>query len=113
MKILVCGGRDYTNKLRIHEVLSQYKNIPNVSFISGMARGADLLAWKWCKANNIHCEEVPADWKKYSKKAGSIRNQKMLDMDPDLVIAFPGGNGTENMKKITRLKKTPLITIDS
>ena len=41
-----------------------------------------------------------ADWTKYNKAAGPIRNKLMLEAGkPDLVIAFPGGNGTINMIK--------------
>ena len=111
-RILVCGGRDYKNRDRIHEILSEYKHIPNVEFISGMARGADILAWKWCKSNGIFCHECPANWKKHLSNAGFIRNQEMLDMNPDLVISFPGGNGTAHMCRITKRKRTPLRKID-
>ena len=41
--------------------------------------------------------EMPADWTKHGKAAGPIRNQKMLDECPDLVVAFPGGKGTADM----------------
>ena len=48
-------------------------------------------------------EEYPADWKKYGKSAGPLRNQRMIDEGkPDLVVAFPGGVGTADM--ISRAK---------
>lgn len=38
------------------------------------------------------------DGTKYNVMAGFIRNKEMLvEGKPDLVIAFPGGNGTDNM----------------
>ena len=47
---------------------------------------------------NIPVERFPADWSEYGKAAGAIRNQQMLDEGtPDLVVAFPGGNGTLDM----------------
>lgn len=36
----------------------------------------------------LHVDEYPADWDNHGKRAGPIRNQRMLDQDPDLVIAF-------------------------
>lgn len=68
--------------------------------ISGMARGADSLAAEWATKFGFPLQKFPADWKKYGKAAGSIRNQQMLDEGkPDLVIAFPGGTGTRDMIK--------------
>jgi hypothetical protein len=31
---------------------------------------------------------MPADWANHGKAAGPIRNRKMLDLKPDLVLAF-------------------------
>lgn len=111
-KILVCGGRDYNDRYRLHEILSEYLNTPDLTIISGMAQGADMLAYKWAIANHIPVIEMPANWKKHGKAAGPIRNQEMLDLDPDLVIAFPGGTGTAHMCRITTQKGTPLRKID-
>lgn len=47
--------------------------------------------------------QVPADWKTHGKRAGSIRNQKMIDdYHPQLVVAFPGGAGTADMVRRAR-----------
>jgi len=55
----------------------------------------------------------PADWGKYSKSAGYIRNKQMLaEGKPDLVVAFPGGKGTANMVKLAKLANIPIHTID-
>ena len=49
-------------------------------------------------------KNIRLDWKKYGKKAGPLRNQQMLEEGkPDLVVAFPGGNGTADM--VRRAKK--------
>ena len=51
-----------------------------------------------------------ADWQKYGRAAGPIRNKQMLDEgSPDLVIAFAGGRGTENMVKQSEAKKVPVV----
>lgn len=43
---------------------------------------------------------MDANWDFYAKRAGSIRNGWMLKWaQPELVIAFPGGIGTANMKE--------------
>jgi hypothetical protein len=59
--------------------------------------------------------KVPADWTKYGKAAGPIRNQEMLDMDPDLVLAFhsdlDNSKGTKDMVARARKKGVKVIVI--
>ena len=46
----------------------------------------------------------PHEWAKFGKRAGPMRNARMLaEFNPELVIAFPGGRGTADM--IARAKK--------
>jgi len=112
MKILVCGGRNFKDKDLVYRTLDdlvpygdpcQYGNsLPkNVTIIHGGAEGADSLADEWALVNWCSILEYPADWKKYGKAAGPIRNTQMLiHSKPDLVLAFPGGAGTANMVKL-------------
>lgn len=140
MRILVCGGRDFGNVPdpdhelhavkhaqarfvmetldRIAEEFSvnydPYDNwLPaDIVIISGMAKGADTCAVDWAVINWCHVEEYRAEWDKYGKRAGYIRNQQMLDEgEPDLVVAFPGGRGTEMMKDIARKAGVPVREI--
>lgn len=70
--------------------------------IEGGATGADTIAGWWAGVNQVTRTTVPANWKKHGKSAGPIRNQAMLALRPDLVIAFPGGKGTKQMTGIAR-----------
>lgn len=96
MKVLVCGGRDYWDRQRVFDELDA---LPGVSaVIHGGASGADQLAEEWGRSRGMVVREYLPDWKAYGKAAGPIRNKRMLDDGkPDLVLAFPGGRGTENM----------------
>ena len=107
MRVLVCGGRDFDDYNLLADtllgLLEQYGS-KDVIFISGRARGADSLGEWFAKANNYELLVFPADWGKFGKAAGFIRNQQMIDEGkPDLVVAFPGGRGTQDMVK--RAKK--------
>ena len=120
MKILVCGGRTYVNKKKIWDTLDllcdpymlwdENRMLPkNLVIIHGGAKGADTLAGYWAVNNGVPVEEYKAEWDKYGKKAGYLRNQKMLDEGkPDLVVAFPGGPGTAMMVKIARKAGVPV-----
>lgn len=97
MRLLVCGGRGYRGP--VSRVLDEMDETEEISvLISGGASGADKLALAWALHHGREAEVFPADWGKYGKRAGPIRNQRMLDEGrPDLVLAFPGGHGTEDM----------------
>lgn len=96
-RILVCGGRTYSDWERVKYVLDCVRPTIEV-IIQGGAKGADALAKQWAKERHLPCEEFLADWSKYGKRAGHLRNTQMLVAGkPDLVIAFPGGKGTANM----------------
>ena len=99
MKVLVCGGRDFANKITLDYILDMFNKETQIdTIIHGDARGADSLASLWAREHNIKEIPFPADWEKYGKAAGPIRNEQMLDYSkPDMVIAFPGGNGTKHM----------------
>ena len=110
MKILVCGGRDYTNERRVFEVLGRYLDDVDV-IIHGRANGADSIANCWALLHNILVKAYPADWGRFGRAAGPKRNKQMLDEGkPDLVIAFPGGKGTANM--ISQSKKHHIKVIE-
>lgn len=104
MRVLVCGGRDFSDCGLMFNTLDALAKVEVVDcIIEGDARGADRIAGAWAKRRRIDLRLFPADWAQYGKAAGPIRNQKMLDAGkPDLVIAFPGGNGTADMVRRAR-----------
>ena len=84
------------------------------TIIHGGAKGADTLAGEWSAKNNVNVEVFYPDWDKFGKSAGFIRNARMLSESTlDLVIAFPGGNGTEHMIEISQKSKIKTIKICS
>lgn len=101
-RVLVCGGRDYDNLGLVLSVLSE-RVTPDTVIIEGGASGADFLAKCVGKYLGATVETYPANWSKYGKAAGMIRNKQMLDEGrPDLVVAFPGGFGTKGMIRLAR-----------
>lgn len=94
-RVLVCGGRDYSDAAFVKAILDEVRP---ATVIDGGARGADTLAFKWAFQNSVSSVRFHADWERHGKAAGAIRNRQMLDHGkPDLVIAFPGGRGTDDM----------------
>jgi len=101
MKIVVCGGRKFDSRALVYQTLGA---IPGVSFvIEGGAPGADRLAREWAEEMGIHYATVKALWDTYGLSAGPRRNRAMLELKPDLVVAFPGNKGTADM--VTRARE--------
>lgn len=97
MRVLVCGSRHFKDEDLMEKVLDEFRIS---TIIEGEARGADVMARQYGERRNIPVEPFPADWNKYGKAAGPIRNSQMLkEGRPDLVIAFKyeGSRGTQNM----------------
>jgi hypothetical protein len=102
VKVLVCGGRSFERYKLLNDTLQAiHAERPITSIIQGGARGADTLAREWAEGRGIPHKTYMANWALYGPKAGLIRNVEMLaHSDPDLVVAFPGGDGTSHMVKI-------------
>lgn len=115
MRVLVCGGRNYDDWGTFTSSMIDLSNQrgPFKTIIAGGARGADTFAQRLAKGWDLSFEKYPADWEKYGKGAGHIRNQQMLDEGkPDLVVAFPGGKGTANMIERAKKAGVEVIVID-
>jgi hypothetical protein len=99
LRLLVCGGRDYTDEVAVFGVLDAVHAKRGIAcIIAGAATGADRVAYTWAKSRSIEIHEFPADWKTHGKAAGPIRNRQMLSEGrPTGVVAFPGGRGTADM----------------
>lgn len=95
--IIVTGGRDYSDWNTLQDV---FDILEPFRIIQGGASGADRMAKEYGEFNNIPVVQVDADWNTHGKAAGPIRNREMLERYPAaIVIAFPGGKGTENCVK--------------
>lgn len=124
-RILVCGGRDFEDKNKLNQVLSKHLS-DSVEFdllfsvplfikaviIQGGAKGADRLAKEFADYYDIPNIEFKADWSKYGKAAGGIRNKQMLNEGkPDLVIAFPTENSKGTWDMVRRAKRAGIDTV--
>jgi hypothetical protein len=97
MRVCICGGRNYFNAEKVNEVLDYaYQRKPFV-LISGGATGADTLGIQWARSREVPVEVYPAQWRLYGRRAGPLRNLKMIGTGIDVLLAFPGGRGTQHM----------------
>lgn len=113
MRVLVCGGRDYSDIVRVFSVLDKLHREAGIdAIIEGGAKGADRLAKEWAKQFGIPVQTYEADWESYGSFAGPKRNAEMLaHAQPDLVIAFAGGRGTADMTRKARKAGVNVVEI--
>ncbi len=113
VKILVAGCRDYNNyqeaKEYIDFCISRIKEKHELVFLSGACRGADMLGERYADEHGYEVERYPANWDKYGKSAGPIRNKKMAE-NADYIICFWDGKskGTKTMINFAHDLSKPL-----
>lgn len=107
--ILVTGGRFYNRQEFVGRVLERLQPL---IIIQGDGGNTDRFAKEWGEANRVHVATVPAYWgKPFFNSAGPRRNQAMSLLRPDLVLAFPGGRGTNGMVKIAKSQGIQVIRV--
>ena len=112
-RVLICGDRNYKDWVRIQEYLDTLQK--RTIIIHGGARGADSIAGNLATSLKMKVIKFPADWDKYGKAAGVLRNQQMLDEgQPSLVVYFhkdlENSKGTKDM--VTRAISSKIKTIN-
>jgi hypothetical protein len=114
MKVLVCGGRDFSDRKFVFDTLDKLFSDRSCVVISGGARGVDDFANQWAKLRWHISAVVPAVWSPrgvFDKGAGPKRNAAMLALGPDVVVGFPGGSGTADMLQRSRAAGVSVIEI--
>lgn len=105
LTVLVSGSRYWTTAYHIriiYRVLSRYPK--GTILVHGAAPGVDTIAGNLGKELGFSVRPYPADWTRYGKGAGVIRNSEMLRCEkPDIVLAFHDeidlSSGTKDMIK--------------
>jgi len=113
-RVWVAGGRNYKDARRLCQVLDRYREKHDVGIIiTGAQTGTDTLAEQYAREHEIAYIGVPAQWSKYGKRAGPLRNERIAAFfAPAVLIAFPGGPGTASAIKIAREYEIQVYEID-
>ena len=111
--IIICGDRNWKN---YESILNFVKTLDkNIIVIQGGCSGADLLAKKASQECGLVCVTMNANWKKYGKVNGPLRNEQMLEISPEFVVAFHSNiedsKGTKNMIELAKSASIPVMII--
>lgn len=116
MKLIVAGGRDFTDTNRmiaeLQKLLESGEITDSPELVCGMARGADMLAYSLWANNRMPIHNFPANWNKHGKSAGYKRNQEMGEF-ADAAVCFWDGNskGTKHMIDIMNRLNKPVYIV--
>ena len=119
-KIIVCGGRHFENYTLLETIMKNYLDEnsldpTDVEIVSGHCQGADMLGERYAEEHGCALTVFRAEWKKYGKAAGPIRNKQMVDYianaEKKTVIAFVSENtrGTQNTVSYAKRAGIPVI----
>jgi hypothetical protein len=114
MRVLVCGDRNWTDQDLVDSTLDTiHAETPISCIIEGEARGADKAGRSWAERRGVSFMPFPANWAKFGKAAGPIRNrQQFKEGEPDLGVAFHDdlehSRGTKDMVGVLEAAGIPV-----
>jgi hypothetical protein len=99
MKVIIAGGRNFNDYSSLKEFCDKILiNQTDIEIVSGGARGADTLGERYAKERKYDVKIFLANWDKYGRSAGAIRNNLMSDYADGLIAFWDGeSKGTKHM----------------
>ena len=104
-RVIIAGTRYFND----YELLAAYadKKLANITepieIVSGGAAGADALGERYAKEKGYKLTIFPADWGKYGRAAGPLRNEEMAKY-ADALLAYwdEKSRGTKSMIELAQ-----------
>lgn len=103
LRIIVCGGRDFTCQRTVDDALDAVRRKRgDFTLVHDGDHGASLLAACWAASRGIEAEAHPINVTDdhghiLRCKAERMRNQYVLELGTDAVVAFSEGTSAEDM----------------
>lgn len=89
MRTIIAGSRTVTDGEALERAVASCGWVPT-TVLSGTAAGADRLGEAWARAHNVPLERYPADWDRFGRRAGMVRNQEMVRAAEALIALWDG-----------------------
>ena len=104
MKIIIAGSRNFNDYALLRKTLDEILiDDGDYEVVSGCCSGADKLGERYAAEKGFRVKHFPADWSKFGKAAGPIRNALMADYADGLVLFWDGtSKGSKNMLENAR-----------
>ena len=111
MRLIIAGSRSFTNYQLLCQTLAPERHrITQV--LTGGARGADQLGFRWAVKHHIRPRCFAADWERFGKAAGVRRNYQMAQAGDVLVCFWDGvSKGSANMISCMQQLSKPCVIV--
>ena len=104
-RIIIAGSRSATSEAtyrlledKLFSILKHKRDTHTIQIVSGTANGADRLSERYAQSHDYQVNRFPADWNRYGKRAGYLRNEQMAENADALVALWDGqSRGTKHM----------------
>lgn len=116
-RVIVTGSRDWRDSATVFLALNDllHEHDDRLVLVHGAClTGADGIADWWAKdavekfGHDVTVERHPANWDRHDRAAGPIRNQEMVDLGADVLLAFQVGNSRGTADCIRRAEKADI-----
>lgn len=117
MKLIIAGTITFIHEtyiFRTLNILFALRGLHNIEItLCGECEGPDKIGKKWAIENNIPVKSYEADWNKYGKAAGPIRNEEMAKDATHAVIFYDGkSRGSKNMIELCKKYKLKYCVVN-
>lgn len=120
LRILICGGRHFSDYVLLEKTINGIiaeSGCEDIEIVSGHCVGADRLGELYAEKHNAQVKIFPAEWTKYGKCAGIIRNKQMVDyisgFKNKVVVAFISANTKGTRNAIDLAKKANIQVVEN
>ncbi len=111
MRVIIAGSRTISDRTIVEKAIKD-SGFLITEVVCGGASGVDAVGRQYAFDNNIRCSLFPAEWDKFKKRAGPIRNRAMAEYADALIAVWDGkSRGTWSMmREMERLNK-PVVGV--
>ena len=116
-RLVVAGCRNYTDYLRVSREIKKYieelGSGYSIIIVSGCSNGTDALGERFADNHKLKVEKYPAEWNKYGRAAGPLRNAQMAKVADGIIVFWDGASkGTKNMIESAKKENKPCTIIN-
>lgn len=108
MRVIIAGTKSICDGATVRMAI-EASGFQITEVVSGGSRGVDKSAERIAKSDRIPLKRFPADWDRYGKKAGPLRNREMAAYADALIAVWDGeSRGTRHMIETMRKAGKPV-----
>lgn len=105
MRVIIAGSRSIVSFASVQSAIER-SGFALTEVVSGTASGVDSLGERFARERGIACRRFPADWKRFGRSAGYVRNRDMAQYAEALILVWDGSSrGSAHMLALARERR--------